>query len=245
MLFKTKIVILGAVLSLTVLNSHAEMVIGTDPSYAPFEFFDENQKLSGFDIELMNAICAQLSEKCTYVYMPFNHLAAQLKLGQLTTVMSAFMMTDARTHQFAFTENYYNNPKVLIGTDQTLTNIAALTGKTVGALSKSPDLNYLNTEHPNIKARPLDAIEEAVLELDKGTIDAVILDSNAAKQYLRKYPKMFVIGEPILDATHFGMGFGIGFKKDNTVTRDKVEAALKQLKTSGEYQQIYDKWFNQ
>ena len=44
MLFKTKIVILGAVLSLTVLNSHAEMVIGTDPSYAPFEFFDENQK---------------------------------------------------------------------------------------------------------------------------------------------------------------------------------------------------------
>ncbi len=242
---KAKVILLGLAFSGLISISHAELVIGVNSGYEPFEFKDKTGKLTGFDIDLMNEICIELSEKCTYVDVPFGHLGAQLKLGQFSAIISAISMSEVRKKQIAFTEPYYSNPTIMVGLDPSLTSIESLNGKSVAVLLESQEKLFLKAKYPEIMVDSFELIDRAIDALNQGKVSAVFADTNAIKHFLKENSNMKIIGDPVTDTQYFGAGFGIGFKKDNEKMRDLVNKALEEIKASGRYQKIYDKWFNQ
>ncbi len=224
--------------------AHADIVVGINSGYEPYEFKDAQGKLVGFDIDLMDEICRTLSEKCTYIDVPFNRLGALIKLGQFNAIISAIAITEARAKQLAFTDPYHRGLVVFIAAaDKGIQDPADLNAKAVGVLAESQHKLYLNGEHPGIEARPFETINDAVDALNKGYISAVLLDERAGLRFIKQYPKLAIVGEPIINEKYFGMGEGIAFKKDNLALRHKVNDAIIEIKASGKFQEIYKKWF--
>lgn len=221
----------------------ADIIVGINSGYEPYEFIDKEGNLVGFDVDLMNEICQELNEKCTYIDVPFSHLGAQLKLGQFTAIISSIAITEARKKQFAFTESYNNPGIVLLATQQNLNDFTAFDGKTVGVPTESQHKMFLNAEHPKINTESFDSMSDAILALDQGKIQGVFIEEPTALGYMKRHPAMFIVGEPIYNESFFGIGEGIAVNKNNTALRDRINAALEKIKASGRHQELYDKWF--
>ncbi len=97
-----------SVLALCVAGSFAsakeykELRFGVDPSYAPFESKAADGSLVGFDIDLGNAICAELKVKCKWVESDFDGMIPGLKANKFDGVISAMTVTSSREkgHRF-------------------------------------------------------------------------------------------------------------------------------------------------
>src|SRR5690349_21740368 len=92
--------------------SQAEPVIkfGVDPSYPPFEQKQPDGSLSGFDIDLGNALCAELRVKCIWVEQPFDSMIPALKAKKFDAILSAFSATEPRRQQVDFSHKIYTAP---------------------------------------------------------------------------------------------------------------------------------------
>ncbi len=221
----------------------ADIVVGINSGYEPYEFIDKQGKLVGFDIDLMDEICRELNEKCTYIDVPFSHLGAQLKLGQFTAIISSIAITEARQKQFAFTDPYNDPALVLLATRKDLNDFTAFNGKTVGVPTESQHKIFLNTEYPEINTESFDSMTDAITALDQGRIQGVFIEEPTAIGFIKRHPNIFMVGDPIYNVKYFGMGEGIAVNKNNTGLRDRFNAVLSKLKASGKHQELYDKWF--
>lgn len=87
---------------------------GVDPSYPPFEQKLPDGSLSGFDIDLGNALCAQIKVRCVWVEQNFDGMIPALKAQKFDGILSAFSDTEARRKQVDFSQRLYVAPSSLI-----------------------------------------------------------------------------------------------------------------------------------
>jgi len=96
--------------------THAETVIkfGVDPSFPPFESKAADGSLTGFDIDLGNAICQQAQAKCVWVETAYDSIIPALNAKKFDAVLSAMAITEKRKAQVNFSNVLYNIPSVLV-----------------------------------------------------------------------------------------------------------------------------------
>lgn len=87
---------------------------GVDPTFAPFESKNADGELVGFDIDLGNAICAQLKAKCVWVETAFDSIIPALRAKKFDGVLSAMTVNEKRKQNVAFSDRLYNSPNRLI-----------------------------------------------------------------------------------------------------------------------------------
>src|SRR5262249_24087271 len=99
--------------SLAVGKEWKEIKIGTDATYPPFESLDSSGKFVGFDIDIMDAICAEVKLKCTYINQDFDGIIPALVAGKFDLIDSSISITEERKKTIAFTDKYYNIPPAI------------------------------------------------------------------------------------------------------------------------------------
>ena len=87
---------------------------GTESSYAPFEYKTPDGKLTGFDVDLGNAICAKLKAKCVWVENSFDGMIPALKAKKFDGILSSMTVTDERAKQILFSSKIYNTPTRMV-----------------------------------------------------------------------------------------------------------------------------------
>ncbi|MGE0238246.1 MAG: transporter substrate-binding domain-containing protein, partial [Parvibaculaceae bacterium] len=102
--------------------------------YAPFTSKDASGKWIGWEIDLMDAVCAQMKEKCELVEVAWDGIIPALTAKQIDVIWSSMSITAERKKTIDFTTFYYNTPSALIGAKDGDINIAPdhLKGKTIG-----------------------------------------------------------------------------------------------------------------
>src|ERR1700758_673266 len=107
---------------------------GVDASYPPFESKGADGKLSGFDIDLGNQICARLKAKCVWIENDFDGMIPALKARKFDGVLSSMSMTPARREQIAFSDKLFNTPTRLVAKTGSgiMPTAESLKGKRVG-----------------------------------------------------------------------------------------------------------------
>ncbi len=221
---------------------------GMEATYPPFEYFDDNNELTGFDVELAKALCAELKAVCEFSNQPFDSLIPSLKFRRFDAIISGMDITPARREQVSFSDPYYENSAVFLARkNSNLTDQSSLVGKTVGVQNGSTHQAYLinELEKKGVKSRSYDNIHSALLDMSNGRINAVFADTAVANEWLAGHGKgeFEAVGEKIKDPSYFGIGMGIATRPGNPLT-EKLNAALTAVKASGIYQTLYSKYFH-
>ncbi|WP_432456076.1 MULTISPECIES: transporter substrate-binding domain-containing protein [unclassified Agarivorans] len=207
----------------------------TEASYPPFESFDQNKQLVGFDIDLAKALCMQMKRECQFYHQPFDSLLGSVAVGHYDFAISALDITEPRQRLVNFSHAYFDNIAVYITKAE-----YKLTSQSVVAVQNGSSFQrFLRRQRKAIFSISYPSYQLALQDLLQDRIDAVLLDSAAAHYWLVKHPQ-YVLQT---DRTYPASGLGIAVSKQDQRLLQKINDALKVLKSNGEYQAIYQAYF--
>lgn len=249
---KKIIFILLAFLCFPFTNAFADDAIikfATEASYPPFESKLPDGKIDGFDVAIMNALCAQMKKTCTITNQPWDSLIPSLQLGKFDALIAAMAITDERKKQVDFTNSYYDAFVSFIAAKSANldTSSAGMKGKTVGIQGGTTFGNYLKAMYgSDVTVNTYSSEEDALLDLSSGRVDAVLADTALAAQWVKQHGHgdYVLVGKPINDPKYFGIGNGIAVKKGNTDLVNALNKALAEIKANGTYQKIAQQYLS-
>lgn len=216
------------------------MKVGTDATYPPFEYVDEKtRQITGFDIDLMRAICENLGVKVDFVVVPFDAIISGLNSGKYDCVISSMTITTERAQAVLFSEPYYDaGQSIAVARDnQSIKSINDLVGKRIGVqLGTTGEMLAKQIEGANV--RSFDNIGDAFRDLANGNLDAIVNDKPVSQRIIMARDRAKLVG-PILTSEHYG----IAMRKDETRLKKAIDDALEQLKDRGTYARINEAWF--
>ena len=217
----------------------------TEATYPPFEYFDDNGELQGFDIDIARAICKELAVTCSITHQAFSSLIPSLQMGKFDALIAALGATPERAKEVAFSDSYYTPSASFVSFKNRHYNLADLKNKIVGVQGGSIFRDYLVHYYNNaMDIKFYASIQDAFLDLSVGRLDAVLADTPIANNYVQLDPSRFTIVEhPIEDKDYFGSGYAIAVKKSNTSLLQRINTALQTIKHNGVYDQLVKKYF--
>lgn len=222
--------------------------VATEGAYPPFNYYDTNNNLIGFDIEITAALCAKIKVKCTIVAQDWDGIIPGLLANKYDTIIASMSITEERKKKIAFTNKYYASPPRFVAAKSmnvTDTSPAALKGKTVGVQSATTHSNYIEAYYPDAKVKFYGTQDEANLDLASGRLDIILADSLVLLEWMKTDAgKDFeFVGPTIDDKKIFGAGEGIATRKGDLHLRDMLDHAILDIRADGTYQKINAKYF--
>ncbi len=196
------------------------------------------REIVGFEIDLMNALAAQLKRKSVFVQNQWDGLVPGLQRGNYELAVNGIEITEDRKEQVNFSIAYYLCGERLSvrKEENSIQTLADLKGKIVGTLKASLAQRILE-QAGGIKVRSYENQNNAYDDLAIGRSQAVLMDEPIAVYYSAPNPKLKLVGAPIEQ-----MEYGIAVRKRDTALLQQVNDGLMALMKSGELQRIYEKW---
>lgn len=228
----------------TAKNDAKVIRVGTEATYAPFEFQDDKSKeYIGFDMDLIRAVGKQMGYEVKIQNLAFDGLIPALEAGNIDLAASGMTITEERAKKILFSDPYYKagiSIMVKEGNND-IKSFDDLAGKRIAVQIGTVSAEAAS-KIPNAKVREFNNSSEVYLELGIGGVDAVINDLPVSAYYLQQNPNC---GNKILPEIRSVESYGFAMYKKDTDLKAKVDAALAELKKNGEYEKIYMKWFKQ
>lgn len=216
--------------------------------YPPFTSKDASGKWVGWEVDLMDAVCAQMKEKCELVEVAWDGIIPALTAKQIDVIWSSMSITAERKQTIDFTTMYYNTPTVIIGAKNGDTDITPehLKGKTIGVQVSTIHQKYVEKYFgAGSTIKTYQTQDEANNDLAAGRLDYVQADGSALETYLKTDQGAACCemkGAVPEDAEILGEGVGGGLRKEDTELKAKFDAAIGELAKSGAINKITEKY---
>jgi arginine/ornithine transport system substrate-binding protein len=223
--------------------------IGVEGAYPPFSEIDKSGKLKGFDIDIANALCAQMKAECTLVQQSFDGLIPSLQTRKIDAAIASMSITEERLKTVAFSDKYYQTPARFVIKKGGALDIsdAGLKGKRVGVQRSTIHDRYASEKFKTAQIVRYTKQDEVFLDLVAGRVDVAFLDSIAAAVGFMKTEggKNFQFIGPVYDEPkYFGTGAGVAMRKTDTALRDDFNKAIAAIRANGTYKKIADQYFD-
>ncbi|MDR1730577.1 MAG: transporter substrate-binding domain-containing protein [Synergistaceae bacterium] len=234
----------GPALAASALDSDI-LIVGTEGTYPPFEYYDETNALTGFDMELVQAIGKILGREIRLVDMTFDGLIPALAAGKVHLVAAAVNATDERRQKVDFSDVYCVTDAALMvkADNEALKTFDDLKGKTVGVQLGTVEDAYLGTLGNSFEIRRYQKTDDAVREVVLGRNDGVFLDTVVALSYIDsdrfKGSLKIAVRRAINSPSE---GFSLALRKGDPKFLEAVNGALQNLEKSGELQALKKKY---
>ncbi len=226
--------------------------IGVEGSYPPFSQISPDGKLSGFDIDIAKAICAQVKAECSFVSQEFDGMMPALNAKKFDMIVASMSITPERRKAADFSDSYYDIPSRWVAkagafnfTDATA---AALKGKKIIVTRNTPRAAYAQANFKDSEVLLVAKEADVTMELAAGRGDIAFVSSLAASAAFLKSPEgkgYAQVGKSIsLGGAKDGGGVGIAMRKGEDSLRTKVNDALKAIKANGTYKKINAAYFD-
>ncbi|HEY5223826.1 MAG TPA: amino acid ABC transporter substrate-binding protein [Microbacteriaceae bacterium] len=218
------------------------LVIGTEGTYRPFSYHDATtNKLTGYDIDVTNAVAKQLGIKVTFQETQWDGIFAALDAKRIDVIANQVSITPERQAKYSFSTPYTVSPGVIItrADDKSITSFADLKGKTT-AQSNTSDWYALAQKYgANVQA--VEGWAQSIALLTQGRIDATVNDKLTLLDYEKQHPEAKLriaatAADPAKNA--------FTFRKSSTLAPD-FDKALATLSADGTLAKISEKYFGQ
>lgn len=215
-----------------------QLLVGTDTPFPPFEI-GQPPDISGYDIEVLNAVGENLGLEVTYQDTGFDTIFRDVANGQFDIAAAATTITPERQEKVNFSDPYYEAQQALLVPDGSdIATTADLGGAIVGAQDGTTGETYANDETDAAEVRGFPEGPDAVAALRNGQVDAVIIDQPVAVDALES-----VGGVVIAEEIPTNELYGFAMAKQNTALLEAVNGALQEIKDDGTLAELYQKYF--
>lgn len=219
-------------------------------AYPPFASPDASGNWVGWEVEIINAVCAAAEMQCVITPVAWDGIIPSLTSGQIDAIMASMSITDERLQTIDFSDKYYNTPTVVVGTKgvEMAPTAEGLTGKIIGVQASTVHAAYVEKYFAGTAAeiKIYQTQDEANSDLAAGRIDATQADSIALDAFLATEAgaaccdsKGAVADDPAI----LGLGVGAGVRKGDDALREKINAGIKKIREDGTYDKITAAYF--
>jgi polar amino acid transport system substrate-binding protein len=223
--------------TLTSIKDNGKVIVGLSADYAPYEFHavvDGQDKTVGFDVDLAKEVAKDLGVDLEIKEMDFEALIGALQAGQIDMIISGMNPDEERKKQIDFSDIYYEaQHAVLINSadKDKYKKVDDLAGKKIGAQLGSTQQKIAEEKIQGGKVSLLASVNDLVLQLKSGKVDAVVTEEPVAKMANKTNPELVLSDITFKDESG---GNAIGVKKDSKELVEALNKTITRLKESGD-----------
>lgn len=235
-IFKNLVLFLMLIMS-TLTFAKGKLYVGTNAEFPPFEYLDKGEVV-GFDIDLVKAIGKKLDMEVVIKDMAFDGLIPALETNKIDIVIAGMTASDERKMAVNFSNPYYTANQVIILNDNNndIKTFDDLNGKLVGVILGFTG-DVVVSEMKDVKSKKYNASYAAIMELQNNKIDAIVLDSETALNYVKNNK-----GLKLAETSGEPEEYAIAISKKNSELLNKINIALDELKKDGTYETLLKKY---
>lgn len=218
--------------------------VGFDADFPPYGYVD-NGTYVGFDLDLAREVAKRNNWEIVLKPINWDSKDMELNSGSIDCIWNGFTI-NGREEAYTWSDPYVDNKQVvMVKNSSGIKTFADLAGKNVAVQTDTPVLKALQVggeredlgkTFKNLIITP--TYNNAVMELESGSVEAIAMDEGVAKQKLGTNPDFVILQEIVMSEK-----YGIGFKKGNTQLRDQVQSTLKEMIADGTAASISEKYF--
>lgn len=219
--------------------------VGFDAEYPPYGYMDESGAYTGFDLELAQAVCDIYGWELIKTPINWDSKDMELNSGAIDCIWNGFTI-NGRKDMYTWSVPYVDNSQVIITSDRSGINaLTDLAGKKVGVQAASTALELLQGDQKELAdtfagglPQEFPDYNNAFVELQAGSIDAIAMDIGVAQYQLKNRGDGFKILDEVLAAEQYGVGFKLG----NTELCDQINEGLLTLLDNGTFAELAQKY---
>ncbi|MDB9808399.1 transporter substrate-binding domain-containing protein [Yoonia sp.] len=241
--------VVGAFTLVGAQSATAEVLrMGVEGAYPPFSQKEADGTLSGFDIDIALAICAELERECELVEQEWDGMIPALIARKYDAIVASMSITEDRRQRVDFSESYYNTPSRFIAAEGATFELTqeGTAGLAIGVLRGTTLQCYVEKHMPDADLRLYNTQEDVFADLVAGRLDMQLNNTLQAIDGFLNTPQgvgFAFLGENLNDVDCLGEGTGIATRKDDPLA-DEISAAILAIREDGTYQVINDKYFD-
>ena len=221
----------------------------TDSDFPPFNYFDEDNVLTGFNVDVARAICLELDAACDIQVRPWAALLPSLAKGEAEAVIASHSATPNALRVADFTDRYYFTPARFAG-KRAMAKLDAtpegLEGMRIAVAKGTAHEAYLRAFFRDSTIRVFESVELARDALTTGAADLLFDDGISLAFWLNGTASKACCefkGGPFAEPKYFGDGIGIAVKRDDAQLKTMINSALKRMRESGRYEELLLRYF--
>ncbi len=210
--------------------------VAADTTFPPFES-EQNGKITGFDIAMINAIAKQENLQVDMSTMPFTGLIPALQTGQEDVAVAGITIKKTRMQAVNFSNAYYKSGlSILVKTNSNIKGLSDLKGKLVATKKGTSSVDLL-TQKGITNVKQFDNIDDAYNALETGGADAVVFDNPVNINFMNTHKNVHTVGGLLT-----GEYYGIAVSKKDTDLLNKINDGLKKIQADGEYAKLFNQY---
>jgi polar amino acid transport system substrate-binding protein len=221
----------------------------TTDDFPPFNFLDAEGHLTGFNVDLARAICAELGIRCTIQARPWDNLVETLTARTADAAIAGIAISAESRARLDFSDIYMRQPgRFIVRKDAPPLELSpeGLQGKTLAVVARTSHEAYLAAFFPEVARKLFDTADQARAALKAGEVDAHFGDGEQLSFWLASDSAegcCVYAGGPYLESRFFGSGMAIAIPKGATDLRRAIDSALESLYDKGVYAELYLRYF--
>ena len=197
----------------------------------------------GLDVDVAKYVAKELGHSdndIQWVQAPSAQRETLISTGQVNMIVATYSITDARKEKVSFAGPYFIAGQDLLvrADDSSITGPESLTGKKLCSVTGSTSAQKVKDKYPGVQLQEFGTYSECVAALVSKGVDALTTDNTILAGYAAQDEykgKLKVVGKTFSEER-----YGIGIKKGDTATCEKINAALKKMIDSGDWQKAVD-----
>ena len=228
-------------LSLVSFGKVEKLYVGTNAEFYPFEYLEDG-KIVGFDAELIEAIGKKLNKEIVWKNIAFDGLLPALQSKKIDVIITGMTATPERKKFVNFSDPYFvSSQMIIVNTDdeksKDITSYESLPNHSVGVvLGYTGDVAVSKLE--NIDVQRFNGASEAIMSLKAKKVQAVVIDSEPAKNYVKNNKGLKLISTDIAKEE-----YSIAVSKENKKLAEDINSAYKELVNDGTFEKLITKYF--
>ena len=216
--------------------------IGTVGDYPPFNYIDEAGELTGFDVDIARALCAEMEVRCLFQLHPWPVLIPELRAGTFDAIVASMSITEERRRLVAFTDRYYSNVSRFVTSEAPHFHPERPAGMVIGAMRDTIASDWLEENvGETARIRLYDSKTEVLDALRRAQVDAVFGDLLGLHAWLNSHDgaSFRFIGKGL----HLDRGIGIAVRQEDEDLRLRINESLETILADGTYRRINARYF--
>ncbi len=227
------------------IKDKGELVMGTSPDFAPFEFpmqEDGKNKIVGSDVDLANEVAKALGVKLKVMQLDFDNLLPSLQANKLDIVLAGVSATEERQKNADFSTPYYTpEQKVVVKKDKldTYTTPESLAGKSVGAQKGSVQEDVTKEQISKAKLVSIPKTTTMLIQIQQGGLEAMVLEGAVAESYVKQNKDLAIANIDLKSSDD--EAYAVALPKDSGTLKEEVDKVIKELQDSGKINEFIQK----